>query len=230
MIDELINKLEGKYGKISHVQGRNLSFLGLKIIQSETGEIKVSQPGYVDEILGDLQTGSAVSPATRNILDDTSTSPTVNQSSYLSKVMKLMYLATKSRPDLLFATSFLASKSSRPTQKDEQSVMRIYSYLSMTRDMGISINPRNMTLSASVDASKGIHRLDEKGHSGMAIQLSSLSSKQKGIATSATHSEILALYDSLGYILSIKNLLNELGYVQDQPTQMQQDNRGAISI
>jgi hypothetical protein len=235
MIDELISKLEGKYGKISHVQGRNLSFLGLKIIQSETGEIKVSQPGYVDEILSDLQTGSAVSPATRNILDDTSTSPAVNQSSYLSKVMKLMYLATKSRPDLLFATSFLASKSSRPTQKDEQSVMRIYSYLAVTRDMGISINPRNMTLSASVDASKGIHRLDEKGHTGMAIQIGGStiffkSSKQKCVATSATHSEILALYDSLGYILSIRNLLNELGYVQDQPTRIQQDNRGAISI
>jgi hypothetical protein len=114
-----------------------------------------------------------------------------------------MYLATKTRPDLLFATSYLASRSSNPTIKEKGAVDRLYSYLSGTREFGILINPQNMTLSASVDASKGVHRVDEKGHTGLVAMIGNSpifwrSSKQKCIATSATHCEILALYDSLG--------------------------------
>ena len=76
-----------------------------------------------------------------------------------------------------------------------------------------------MQLSSSVDASKGIHRSDEKGHSGMTLLIGgsvifSRSSKQRCIGTSATHCEVLALYDSLGYILSVRNLLIELGYTK----------------
>jgi hypothetical protein len=58
----------------------------------------------------------------------------------------------------------------------------------------------------------------------------SRSSKQRCIGTSATHCEVLALYDSLGYILSVRNLLIELGYNQDEPTPIQQDNSAAITV
>jgi hypothetical protein len=114
-------------------------------------------------------------------------------------------------------------------------VRRIYSYLEGTRNLGIVINPNDMQLSSSVDASKGIHRSDEKGHSGMTLLIGgsvifSRSSKQRCIGTSATHCEVLALYDSLGYILSVRNLLIELGYNQDKPTPIQQDNSGAITV
>ena len=237
LIDELITKIESRYGKITHQQGKEISFLGLRIIQADDGSIKVSQPGYVDEILADIdsQGRPAVSPATRDILEDSSGNETVDQRQYLSRVMKLMYLATKTRPDLLFATSYLASRSANPTIKERGAVERLYSYLNGTRECGISINPRDMKLSASVDASKGIHRVDEKGHTGLVMMIGGSpmfwrSSKQKCIATSATHCEILALYDSLGYILSARNLLIELGYDQNGSTPVQQDNSGAIEI
>jgi hypothetical protein len=237
LIDGLITDIQKKFGKITHQQGKKISFLGLWIQQADDGAITVSQPGYIEEILSEYENvgNTAVSPATRDILEHQMNEDNADRKKYLSKVMKLMYLATKTRPDLLFATSYLASKSACPTIKDEEAVRRIYSYLEGTRNLGIVINPNDMQLSSSVDASKGIHRSDEKGHSGMTLLIGgsvifSRSSKQRCIGTSATHCEVLALYDSLGYILSVRNLLIELGYNQDKPTPVQQDNSGAITV
>ena len=92
----------------------------------------------------------------------------------------------------------------------------------------------DMRLSASVDASMGIHR-DDHGHTGMTLSISgspifSRSTKQKTVATSSTHAEILALYDSVPYIIWLRDLLNELGYSQTDRTVVEQDNKSALSI
>jgi hypothetical protein len=58
----------------------------------------------------------------------------VDRKGYLSKVMKLMYLATKTRPDLLFDVSTLASRSSDPKKSDLRQLNRVYPYVSGTRD------------------------------------------------------------------------------------------------
>ena len=83
----------------------------------DDGAITVSQPGYIEEILSDYGSvgNAAVSPATRDILEHQMNEDKQTGKNHLSKVMKLMYLATKTRPDLLFATSYLASKSACPT-------------------------------------------------------------------------------------------------------------------
>ena len=58
----------------------------------------------------------------------------------------------------------------------------------------------------------------------------SRSIKQKSVATSSTHAEILALYESVPYIVWIRELLTELGYPQNQPTMVEQDNMSALTV
>jgi hypothetical protein len=70
--------------------------------------------------------------------------------------MKLMYVVTKTRPDILFAVSYLASRSSHPTLHDLKCVERIKAYLNGTRNYGLKVDVEDMTLQASVDASHGI--------------------------------------------------------------------------
>jgi hypothetical protein len=44
--------------------------------------------------------------------------------------------ATKSRPDIKFATSLAATKASNPTEEDYQQLVHIMKYLYDTKDLG----------------------------------------------------------------------------------------------
>ena len=91
---------------------------------------------------------------------------------YKSLVMSLFYVAKRTRPDILFAVSYLATRSSEPTQNDYDKALRILSYLNTTRDIKLTLkcdNQRSKRLVfAFVDASYAIHP-DMKGHSGTLI-------------------------------------------------------------
>ncbi len=57
-----------------------------------------------------------------------------DKKAYLSMVMNLMFAATKTRPDIVFPVSTLASKSSDPRESDGHAVNRIYQYLRGTKE------------------------------------------------------------------------------------------------
>jgi hypothetical protein len=145
-----------------------------------------------------------------------------------------MYLATKTRPDLLFSVSTLASRSSDPYEADVRSLNHLYEYLNTHRDLKMVFECSNMELSASVDASHDIHR-DSKGHSGLVVSIGGIpvfhrSTKQKTVSTSAMQAEVAALFESIPYITWFRDLLNELGYVQSGPTKLEQDNQSALTL
>jgi hypothetical protein len=176
----------------------------------------------------------AVTPATSSILK-VSSSQAVDQKVYLSRVMKLMYLATKSRPDILCSVSFLASRSAAPTEHDMSGVDRVYSYLRGAKDFRLKISCGDMVLSASVDASFNIHRENSAGHTGMLFMISGSpiffrSVKQKCQATSATHAEILAMFEAVTFIAWFRGLLADLGFPQRSPTVVEQDNQPSLQI
>jgi hypothetical protein len=53
LTQDLIRKLEDRFGKVKHTEGDNLSFLGLNIKREEDGNITVSQPAFIADILED---------------------------------------------------------------------------------------------------------------------------------------------------------------------------------
>jgi hypothetical protein len=235
-VDEFIEKLETRFGKITHENGDVISFLGLRIAQDPTtGEVTINQPSYIVDLTMDIPDINLPScPATKDLLKRSDFGEPVDRQDFLSRVMKLMFAATKTRPDILFPVSTLASNSSDPRESDLNSLNRIYLYLRGTRDFKMHLKCKTMDLSASVDASHAIHR-DNKGHTGMVLFISgcpifSRSIKQKSVATSSTHAEILALYESVPYIVWIRELLTELGYPQNQPTMVEQDNMSALTV
>jgi hypothetical protein len=123
---------------------------------------------------------------TKELMDREAVGDSVDQKDYLSKVMKLMYLATKTRPDILFAVSTLASRSADPKESDLRHLNRVYQYLRGTRDFKVRLKCENMELSASVVMVS----------TGMTLFLSgcpifSRSSKQKTVATSSIHAEVV---------------------------------------
>jgi len=112
MVDDLCEVLRKEYGDITFESGTTLSFLGMKIKKIQNGDIEVSQPAYVQEITQDIpDVDLPRSPATRDILNNKNLGEPIDTKAYLSRVMKLMFLATKTRSDILFAVACLASRS-----------------------------------------------------------------------------------------------------------------------
>jgi hypothetical protein len=77
---------------------------------------------------------------------------------FLSRVAKVMYLATKTRSDLLFTVSTLASRSSEPYEADVKSLNHLYDYINSNQTVPLKFKCDDMVLPASVDASHDIHR------------------------------------------------------------------------
>jgi hypothetical protein len=130
-----------------------------------------------------------------------------------------MYLAKRSRPNVLKEVAYLASKVMDPSIIDKSKLARLEEYLAATVD-----NKLIMQIFASVDASYSIH-FDSKGHTGVLISLGKngctvmeKSVEQKLVARSSTESELIALDDGLCFILWCRKLMDELGFKQLKPT------------
>jgi hypothetical protein len=230
--EEVIEEVKGAYPDVKSSVGNSLSFLGM-LIQKEGTVITVGQPAYVDTIVSQHDVSeSPTTPATKSFLETPADVP-ADMKLYASLVMKLMYIALRTRPDILFAVTYLASKAKRPTSSDLQRALRVVGYLRGTRDFGLTLSPNNTQLHASVDASHAIHD-DGKGHSGTAIGIggtyfSFRSKKQKLVSASSTESELNALFDASKPIMWVRDLLEDLGYPQTA-ADVQQDNMSAITV
>jgi hypothetical protein len=136
----------------------------------------------------------------------------------LSEVMRLMYLALKTRPDILFSVSYLATKVADPSIQDAHKLKRILNYVSYTADMALVLTPKNSKLHVSVDASYGIHD-DKKSHTGAVFGIGGAtfacrSKKQQHVSNSSTDAELNALSDTLPAIVGMREVLGALGCPQ----------------
>ena len=150
-----------------------------------------------------------------------------------------MFLAKRTRPDILMPLSYLSTKVSSPTAYDEIKLNRIIKYINYTKHLCLNLQPTSLNIYAYIDASYALHP-DAKGHSGIYISLGQQggtihfrSSKQKLTARSSTESELIAIHDGLPDVLWLSYLLNDLGYksdvnVQRRPPTIFQDNKSTI--
>jgi hypothetical protein len=148
--------------------------------------------------------------------------------------MKLMYLAKRTRPDILLPVSFLATKSNGPNAQDMARVDHVLRYLKGTRDLGLTLRSPTNTLQAFADASYAVHP-DAKGHTGYLLALDgggailAKSRKQQLVSRSSTEAEMIAQHALLEDIELPRRLLADLGYPQSA-TPVFQDNKSAIHL
>jgi hypothetical protein len=236
LIAEFLHKVEVRFGKVKHKDGNVVPFLGKKIVKGQDGSLSVDQPVYVSDLVADMfEEHHVSSPSHKDLLSRGGVgNKLLDPKDFRSRVAKVMYLATKTRPDLLFTVSTLASRASEPYEADVRSLNHLYDYINSNQTVPLKFQCADMVLSASVDASHDIHR-DSKGHSGLVVSLGGVpvfnrSTKQKLVSTSAMQAKIIALFDSFPYISWFRDLLEELGYTQPGPTPIQQDNQSSLSI
>ena len=236
----VIEGIKSKFGKISRQPLNDVLYLGMQIQKQQNGDICVSQSTLIDNILADYEISkSSPSPCSKDIFNEhrISNPALADVSEYLSLNMQLLYVASRTRPDILLPTVVYASRSKSPTIVDYDRLIKVCQYLHGTRHHHLlfvkkgPISPR-----VFVDSSFNIH-WDAKGHTGFVIYpdkghsagILFKSLKHKTTSNSSTEAELMALHEAMLHICWIADVYLELGF-DVKPIDVYQDNLSAITL
>ena len=196
--------IEDRFGTPDIQYGDKLFYLGMTIERDRDQKTScISQHGCIEDLLikYDAQDSKPVdNPCAYNFMEDNDSSPECSKTAFLSLCMSLMYIARMTRPDILFAISYLATKSSQPTEEHFQKLRRVLSYLKGTAGKKIVMTVSDLTLNIYADASYGIHH-DGKSHT-----------------------------DATTYLEWIEKIFHELRVDLIKPARVYQDNQSAIHM
>jgi hypothetical protein len=159
----------------------------------------------------------------------------VDTTEYASHLMMAMFLAKRTRIDILTPLSILATRMQSPDIADKKALEKVYRYLNKTKEFRLTYKPTSMELHYWSDASYALHR-DKRGHTGIMVTLGynnapiyAKSGKQKLHTRSSTEAELVALDESVLHLLWLRQLLDFIGYPQ-QPAYVYQDNKSTIMV
>jgi len=145
-----------------------------------TGERVVSQKGYRVDMLNKFRADVMKvrdiinTPAADNLVTgEDNTEAYEGPNHYLSIVMAVMYIARFTRPEVLFAVSYLATKGMKPSIRDYQAACRILRYLECSGDYGLLYKKGDSGKNRiTCDASHVLHK-DGKGQGGITVSVGS---------------------------------------------------------
>ena len=157
-------------------------------------------------------------PLPSNILEVEDQSPVLTDpkeiTKYRSDLGAYAYLATTSRPDLIYSSTFFSRFSQQPTEFSVRILHAAMRYAQATADVSLMIKKSNndvLRLNCHVDASFG-SSTNIYPQTGFIVMNKNVpicwrSHKQKRVARSTTRAELLALEEAVDYLIYIKPFL-----------------------
>ena len=241
-IESLTTALRDRFKEITVQEGANISFVGMEIQTMDNGDIRLRQRGYITDVIkhfGVLEHEFEIHPCSGNIMSAASAAEAdCDVTKYKSGVMKLMYLSTRTRPDIAFVVSALASRAENPKTSDWSRLLHVTKFLNKTKDDFLTYKyGGDINISAFVDASFMTHR-DMRSHTGYCIFADRLGSaaiayrsvKQKTVADSSTEAEVIALHELVQHLLWILSIYESMGVHFNSPVDVHNDNEAAIRL
>jgi hypothetical protein len=196
------------------------SYLGMNIEMQEHAII-LDMHYYIEQLLSNVLSNltSYKTLATKECFQTAmNNSPLLDieaKKTFHTIVAKVLYLAKRTRPDLLTVVCFLCTKVKTPTKRDQSKLLRVLGYLQNTKDLKYNIKPREpLKIKTYIDAAFAAHN-DSKSLSGMVVFVAGMfvyaSSKKQGCVTkSPTESESVALMDNIGLMELFEELVTFL--------------------
>ena len=208
-----------KYGGVKLNEGPTLNFLGMNFDFGSDKKVRISID-IKDIVKGIDKTHT--SPAGLNLFNARDDLPPIDgfeREKFHSTVAKLLYIAKRTRGDILLPVNYLCSRVLCPNQDDLVKLERILRYLNATKDMVLELTmltneDESVDLNFYVDASYATHS-DMKSHSGVSASIGSgslyvASTKQKCMSKSSTEAELIAVTDYIGEALQLKGVLEDI--------------------
>jgi hypothetical protein len=135
---------------------------------------------------------------------------------YQSKVGSLNFAANQTRPDISFATGYVARYASNPNQSHMDAVNRIFAYLNRNRDMMIKFSGKyGFNLKGFVDSDFAGCEDSRRSTTGWIFTLAGgpiswSAQRQKTVATSTLDAEYIASAEAAKEAVWIRNFINDL--------------------
>jgi hypothetical protein len=235
-IERLKRGLEKKYPGMKFKSGESLKYLGMEIFRNKTDRsIKVSLDEYTVGVINEYQITSTKSAACTKLLMKAAEDVPVDTTEYLSLLMKLMYIAKHTRPDILFTCSYLSTQAKEPKEYHWIQLIHLLKYLNGTHSRGLLLTGKDLRLHCYADAAYAIHA-DAKSQSGISVHLGELgpsifsqSLKQKIVSQSSTEAELIALHAGAKLCVWLHALQKSLGIQVETPIVFQ-DNTSTMSL
>ena len=236
---DVVRELRRVYKDVTVNEGDIHSYIGITFDYSVPGKVKLTQEGYIRDLMLFYNVDSAVkTPAADNLFDLDPDSPLldkVRKEDYHTLSAKLLYLSQRTRHDIQVAVCFLVSRVQAPTEQDVKKAVRVLRYLYGTQHLGVMIEPDSnfFCVRSYIDASYGVHP-DGKSHTGVTISMGkgpimSKSTKQKLVSKSSTEAELIALSDASSVVIWVRNFLEAQGYKMP-PAEVYQDNTSTMAM
>ena len=218
-------------------------FLGVKVIQDrKKGNIWIGQPVYTENTLQKFGMENAKPISTpvavnTKLMLKTEDSEYFDKETYQSAVGSLLYLSTRTRPDITFAVNNVARFSSNPTTQHWTAVKRIFRYLKGTIHLGLLYerNGLKKLIIGYSDADWGGDCNDHKSTSGYLFlvggtAVSWRSNKQTCVALSTAEAEYMALTSAAQEAVWMRQLSKDMKTDVCEPTVIFEDNQSAICM
>lgn len=244
--NQVVQQIKGLY-EIKDL-GKAEFFLGVKIEQLQGKVIKISQSRYINELLErfEMQTCKPISTPLSNegnwFERLNLTTAEENEMKYLpyrEAIGSLLFLSTRTRPDIATAVNILAKHSETPHPQHWKGVKRIFRYLQGTKNEGILLQGaktlQDLHLECYVDADWGTDLEDRSSRTGVICCLSGSpvwwkSRKQQSIAVSTCEAEYMALFEGVKDVIWLRNVLCEFDLCPgNTPTTIFADNQSSIT-
>ena len=239
VVDEVIKKIESKFGSMSKTVGDEHDFLGMNI-KYKKKKVEISMKKHIlkalDEFMEDV-TRNAATPANSHLFSIREDSPVLDEEradNFHSVVALLLFISKRCRLDIQTAVAFLTTRVSKPNEDDWKKLRRVLQYLRGTIDLRLTLGADNILKAKTwVDVSYGVHN-DCKSHTGGAMSwgwgvLLTKCQKQKLNTKSSTEGEIVGVSDYLPNVIWTRMFLKEQGYVLDENI-VYQDNMSSMKI
>jgi hypothetical protein len=232
------------YGPVAEKSDDKLEYLGIKLqYDRQNGTLDLSQSRYIDEMAEEYKlenTVKAVLPSTNaasiNSRDTSDLIPEKEINSTYRKLLgKLLHLSVHTRPDISTVTSYLGQFAAKPTVDKYKCLIRCLQYVINTKDRCIRLKPDHTKLMGYSDASYNSNKMDSRSQTGYVLAfgkhgyVSSNSSKQKCVSTSACEAELMALHELAKLAVTIRRFMIEQGYPQGT-TLLHCDNNAALHM
>ena len=240
-ITTLHQELTDKYGDVKIHTGKIHNYLGMQFDFSIEGEVSISMQAYVDKLLEEwkdqLHGVPVTTPAANNLFEVRDNSPILSdqdRDKFHTATAQLLYLATRTRPDLLLTESYLTTRVQCANKDDMHKLIRCLKYLANTKTLDLRLKPENLnSFQSYIDSAYGLH-MDGKSHSGIVQTLGSAllharSVKQRIVTKSSAEAELVGLSDLSGDPIDMKGLLD---FLTDDvgPTTILQDNQATMKM
>ena len=140
-----------------------------------------------------------------------------------------------SRPDIAYSVGVLSRHGLNYTDEHYEMATRVLRYLNTTKDEGLYFRRGKVVLSAYADAAYANCGETSRSTTGYVIQVNGTAimwrSKRQGFVTLSTaESEVVAASEAGREVVWLRMILKELGFEQDGPTDLKEDNNACIVI